>query len=79
MIKRDAEICPQCGSLFTDCEEREILFGLDNNQEPHLYLLEKRTCTECHEQFTDSFILEYDGYFIDEDEYDRDGIKITKN
>lgn len=79
MIKRDAEICPFCGSEFTDVEERNINLGHDANGEIRTYLFELRTCTDCHEQFTDYYLIEYDGYFTNEDTYDRNGIGIAEN
>ena len=71
--KNFAEICPYCGSEYTEVEERVTDLCVDYNQQEHLYLFEARTCTECHKSFTDSYILEYDGYTAEAREYDRNG------
>ena len=71
--KKCAEVCPYCGSEYTEVEERITDLGVDDNQQEHLYLFEARTCTECHKSFTDSYIIEYDGYIAEAREYDRNG------
>lgn len=77
MVKKtEGEICPYCGSEYTDVEERDINLGLDANDEIRTYLFERRTCTDCHKQFTDFYLIEYDGYYTDEGTYDREGKEI---
>ena len=71
--KTEGEICPYCGSEYTEVEEREINLGLDANGEIRTYLFEHRTCTDCHEQFTDYYLIEYDGYYANGTDYDRNG------
>lgn len=71
--KRDCEVCPHCGSEYTEVNERATDLGFDKNQQTQLYLFEERTCTECHKSFTDCYILDYDGYIVGEHEYDRNG------
>ena len=74
MVKKtDGEICPFCGSEYTEVEEREVDLGLNANGELQTYLFEHRTCTDCHEYFTDYYALNYDGYFTGEASYDRNG------
>lgn len=74
MVKKtEGEICPYCGSEYTDVEERDINLGLDANDEIRTYLFERRTCIDCHEQFTDCYTLNYDGYFTNNAIYDRNG------
>lgn len=74
MVKKtDGEICPFCGSEYTEVEERSTDLGLNANQEIQMYLFECRTCTDCHEQFTDCYVLNYDGYFTNSTNYDRNG------
>ena len=79
MVKKtDGEICPYCGSEYTEVEERDINLGLDANGEMRTYLFERRTCTDCHEEFTDCYALNYDGYFTNKAIYDRNGEEIPE-
>lgn len=79
MVKKtESEICPYCGSEYTEVEERCVEVSLDANQEIQTYLFEHRTCTHCHEQFTDFYILTYDGYYADGTDYNRNGEKISE-
>lgn len=74
MVKKtEGEICPYCGSEFSQVDERHTDLGYDANQEVQLYLFEHRTCTNCHRTFVDCYILKYDGYYNNEGNYDRNG------
>lgn len=76
--KHEAEICPHCGSEYTEVDERYTDMGIDANQQEQMYLFEVRTCTECHKHFTDCYIIDYDGYFAEGENYDRNG-EVMKN
>lgn len=79
MVKKtDGEICPYCDSEYTEVDERCVEVSLDANQQIQTYLFEHRTCTDCHEQFTDFYILSYDGYYANGTDYDRNGEKMPE-
>lgn len=79
MVKKtEGEICPYCGSEYTECDERTVELGLNANGECQTYLFERCTCTQCHKRFTDYYLVEYDGYFTNEGTYDRNGEEIIE-
>lgn len=71
--KHEAEICPFCGSEYTEVNERTTDMGIDENQQEQMYLFEERTCTECHKGFTDCYVINYDGYFANGKNFNVDG------